>query len=360
MAQSVTLSVIVTACDSVSTLASALRAIRTSSLPRDAYELIVVDDASSDASVFIASRYADTVVKLTGERCGPAYARNRGAELARGQLIAFIDSDVVVRKDTLSTMVATLADRPDLNAISASHDETPGSTNFVSLYWNLLLRFGEERHGAHCAQFASGCGMIRREAFLSSGMFDEWRFATGCLESAELGVRLRHTGNGLLLSRDLKVSYLTRWNMSKVCREVWRRSRILARSLGYVRMSSAVPSEVVFTLTRSLSPVLALLATLTLAAAFFPAPSVLLKTGLVFGGLLLTNVPLMRFYAETRGLGFAIAVAPLHSLAQAVSIIALCTGWVLRGILGDPSPDATTQAYAELGLEMWPPVRRRR
>jgi len=33
--------------------------------------------------------------------------------------------------------------------------------------------------------------------------------------------------------------------------------------------------------------------------------------------------------------------------------------WMLREIFGDPSPDATTQAYSEVGLETWPPVPRR-
>ncbi|MFL5637761.1 MAG: glycosyltransferase family 2 protein [Gemmatimonadaceae bacterium] len=361
MAERVALSVIVTTCDSAPTLARALSAVRSSALRPDSYELIVVDDASEDTSVLVASRYADTVVKLSGRRCGPAYARNRGVEIARGKVVAFVESDVVVRRETLPKMLATLSERPDLGAISASHDETPGATNFVSLYWNLLLRFGEERHGARCAQFAVGCGMIRREVFLSSGMYDEWRFATRCLENAELGERLRGAGHSLLLSPDLKVMHLARWDAAAVCKEVWRRGRLLARSLGYVRMSSAVPSEVVFTLTRSLAPALALVGTLTLAAAFLPSSVAITKWVLLMtAALFVTDLPIHRFNARTRGFAFAVAAAPLHTIAQLVSAIALCTGWALRGILGDQSPDATTQAYAEVGLEIWPPVRRRR
>jgi hypothetical protein len=49
----------------------------------------------------------------------------------------------------------------------------------------------------------------------------------------------------------------------------------------------------------------------------------------------------------------------LHIFAQIVASLALCTGWILRDVFGDASPDATTQAYSEVGLEMWPPVRRR-
>jgi hypothetical protein len=49
----------------------------------------------------------------------------------------------------------------------------------------------------------------------------------------------------------------------------------------------------------------------------------------------------------------------LHIFVQIVAAIALCTGWVLRDVFGDVSPDATTQAYSEVGLEIWPPVPRR-
>jgi glycosyltransferase involved in cell wall biosynthesis len=132
MLEALPLSVIVSTHDSERTLREALAAIREIELPRESYEIIVVDDASSDASVAIAARYADTIVKLHGCRSGPAYARNRGVELARGQAIAFVDGDVVVRPDTLPRMLAALAERDDIDAVSASHADSSGAKNFVS------------------------------------------------------------------------------------------------------------------------------------------------------------------------------------------------------------------------------------
>ena len=354
------LSVIVSACDSESTLGDTLAAIRSSELPRSWYELIVVDDVSVDSSVAIAARYADKVVRLTGQRCGLAYARNRATELARSPIVAFVNGDVVVRPDTLSRMFDTLRDRRDVDAVSASHDESLGPQNFVSQYWNLLVRFGEERHAARSATFAPGCAMIRRDVFLSAGMYDEWRFPTACLESAELGERLRDSGYSVLLNTELRVSHLASWDIKSLFREVWRRGRLLARSLGYVRMNSAVPSEVVFTLTGTLAPAIGLLGTLSLLGAFVPPPHATSKWAIALGALVVTNLPIHRFYARTRGLAFAVASAPLHIFAQIIAAVALCTGWILRDLFGDSSPDATTQAYAEVGLEMWPPVRRRR
>jgi GT2 family glycosyltransferase len=353
------LSVVVSTRDSCATLREVLVAIRASDLPRNSYEIIVVDDKSTDGSVATAARYADTVVKLAGRPSGPGYSRNRGVELARGPVIAFVDCDVVVRPDTLSRMLTILREHPDIDAVSASHDETSGAPNFVSQYWNLLLSFGEQRHPGRCAQFAPGCGVVRRSVFLSAGMYDEWRFDTASMESVELGERLLGAGSGVLLSSELKVTHLKTWDLKSVSREVWHRSRILARSLGYFRMSAAAPGEVVFTLSRTLVPAVALLGTLMLAAAFVPPPHSGAKGGLALAVLLLANLPVHRFYAKARGIGFAIASAPLHIVVQIVAAVALCTGWILRDVFGDVSPDATVQAYSEVGLETWPPVPRK-
>lgn len=354
------LSVVITTRNSTATLRETLAAIRASELPGDSYEIIVVDDDSVDGSAAISARYADTVVKLTGRPVGPAYARNRGAELARAALIAFVDSDVVVRPDTLSRMLATLQERPDIVAICASHDGRSGAPNFVSRYWNLLLSFGEQRHSSRRGQLASGCGVVRRAEFLAAGMYDEWRFATAGMESVELGERLLGAGHEVLLSSELTVTHLKQWDVESVSREVWHRSRVLARSLGYQRMSAAAPSEVVFTLSRTLGPAIAILGTLMLGAAFVPSSHVAGKVVLALAAVLLTNFPVHRFYARARGIGFAIVSAPLHIFVQIVAAIALCTGWILRDVFGDVSPDATIQAYSEVGLNIWPPVPRRR
>jgi glycosyltransferase involved in cell wall biosynthesis len=354
-----TLSVIVSVRNCSTTLNDSLAAIRRSELAGVWHEIIVVDDASNDGSAGIAARYADTVVRLSGRPSGPAYARNRGVELARGDIIAFVDPDVAVRPDTLPRMLAMFSERLDLEAVSASRGKDGGATNFISQYWNLLLRFGEERNYGSCAQFASGCGALRREAFLSVGMYDEWRFTTGCLESVELGERLLGAGKDVILSPDLSVDHLRHWSLFSVCREVWRRGRLLARSLGYLRMRAAAPGEVVFTLSRTLTPAVALIGILFLAAAFVPSSRAAVKVGLALLTLLVINLPVYRYYARAKGFAFALVCAPLHILMQSIAASALCIGWILRDMLGDVSPDAATQAYSEVGLDVWPPVPRK-
>lgn len=357
-AHALPLSVVVPVCDNASTLREVLKGIRASNLADECYEIIVVDDASADGSVAIAARYADTIVRLGGRRSGPAYARNRGVETARGAVVAFVDPNVLVAPDTLPEMLRALAGNPRLDAISASRDENSGPTNFWSRYWNLLLRYGEQRHAGRCAQFAPGCGAVRRQVLLDAGMYDEWRFPSASLENVELGERMLRAGYEVLLSPQLKVTHLTRWTLISVCAEIWQRSQALARSLGYVRMSASAPGDVVLTLIGAATPALAVLAIVVLAAAFVPEPYPASNIVFLLAALVVINVPLHRFYSAARGIGFAVLSAPLHPLVEGVAALALFTGWVLRGLLGDVSPDATTQAYSEVGLEIWPPVPR--
>jgi len=336
-----------------------LTSICNSLMARDSYELIVVDDQSTEESASLAARYADKVVRLSGPPAGPAYARNRGVEIAGGAVVAFVNGDVAVSPGTLPAMMRTLAERPEIDGISASHSETSAAQNFASRYWSLLLRYGEQRHGGQHAHFAAGCGAVRRDVLVSAGMYDEWRFVTEGVENFDLVHRLIVAGHRVILDSNIRVTHLKRWTFRAVCWEVWRRGTLLARSLGYQRTRTTIPGEVVFTLSRALSPAVAVLGTLTLAAAFLPEPHALATGGIAFSALLLTNLPVHRFYAKAAGLGFAVAAAPMHILVQLVAGMALCNGWILRDMFGDVVPDVTTQAYSEVGLEMWPPVRRR-
>ncbi|HEV7837488.1 MAG TPA: glycosyltransferase family 2 protein [Gemmatimonadaceae bacterium] len=357
MTSAIPLSVVVPVCDAADTLDRTLNAILASALSREDYELIVVDDSSSDASPIIAARYADTVVRLTGRQSGPAYARNRGAELARGAVVAFVDADITVRPETLGGMLQLLGTHAGLDAIAASRDQSSAADNFASQYWNLLVHYGEQRDISG-GSFTSGCVAVRRSALFSAGLYDEWRFATACLESVELGKRLERAGHGVLLSRELQVTQQKRWSFLSVCREVWHRSVLLTRSLGYHRTRDLAPTEVVFTLSRAAVPAFGVVSVVVLCSAFFSEPAWLIAIAIALAGSIVANSSLFLFLARARGWAFVIAAAPVHIVMQCLGGIALCVGRLMRDTVGDRLPDAATQAYAEVGLETWPPVRR--
>src|ERR1700733_12045350 len=103
------------------------------------FEVIVADDASTDDTPRVAESMGMTLVRLP-RRSGAAAARNAAAELARGEILMFIDADVCVHPDTLAVAAASFDD-PSVDAVFGSYDLEPAEPNFLSQYKNLAHRF---------------------------------------------------------------------------------------------------------------------------------------------------------------------------------------------------------------------------
>jgi glycosyltransferase involved in cell wall biosynthesis len=118
-------------------------------------EVILVDDGSTDDTRrVIASRYGsdERVIYVFQEQAGVAVARNTGLARARGDLVAFLDSDDVWRPGKLALQLACLARLPEagmiwteMNALDAAGEVVPGS----SLRSIFTLRAGLEELFAH-------------------------------------------------------------------------------------------------------------------------------------------------------------------------------------------------------------------
>lgn len=76
------------------------------------FEILVVDDASTDKSAEIA-RQKDVLVLSMPKQSGPAAARNLAAESARGEILMFVDADVVLNIDTLARVAKRFETQPE-------------------------------------------------------------------------------------------------------------------------------------------------------------------------------------------------------------------------------------------------------
>src|SRR5207237_10463312 len=105
-------SVIVPSYASAGTIRSCLAALLRQDAPF-AYEIIVVDSSEDETPAIVRREFPQVQLIHLAERAGPETARNRGAEQARGEILAFIDSDCMAQPDWLRRLVARVEEGYD-------------------------------------------------------------------------------------------------------------------------------------------------------------------------------------------------------------------------------------------------------
>lgn len=308
------LSVIVPVHNGEATLEEVLRALRVSELPKERWELIVVDDASSDGSAELARRFANQVVRLEAPPSGPAFARNRGAEVARGECLAFVDADVVVHPDTLGRMLEGLADASDVVAVFGSYDTEPRARGLVTEYRNLLHHRVHSSRPGDADTFWAGLGAIRRAEFLRMGGFDDARYPRPQIEDIELGYRLRARGHRIVLDPAIQGTHLKRWTLRDLLLgDVLNRGLPWARLLLERRLVGAGSLNI--ELQERVLTVLAVAGVVALPVALLLRSWALLAVGTGFlGAVVVSNAPLLLWFSRVRGPWFAAGVVPLRLL----------------------------------------------
>ena len=284
----------------------------------DLLELIVVDDGSKDGSAAFAAELGARVVP-SGGRLGPGAARNRGAREARGDVLLFVDADVVAHADVVPKVRARFAreaaapepGRAPLVAIFGSYDDAPPERNFMSLYMNLRHHWTHQRAPGEASTWWAGCGAIRRDAFLRVGGFDAARYVRPAIEDIELGYRLRDAGGRIELLPDVQGTHLKRWGARELIEtDVFRRAVPWARLLqARPRAEAELNVSPVERARAALAGVLALTVVLAAAGAVpAAAPLALLAAAL------LANAPLLAFFARRAGPLFALGAGLFHQL----------------------------------------------
>ena len=141
------------------------------------FELIVVDDGSTDNTPKLLSSYGDKIRVITQANQGPSAARNRGIEAAESEWIAFLDSDDVWKPDKLKKQVQFITDNPDTKICQTEE---------------VWVRNGKRvnprnKHEMHSGWIYEQClplcivspssVMIHQDVFEKTGLFDETMLA---------------------------------------------------------------------------------------------------------------------------------------------------------------------------------------
>ncbi len=221
-------SIVIPAYNAGKTIEECLRSVRALEYPADRHEVILVDNGSRDATAQIARDLG--FPPLACEKRGASAARNRGARQAKGEILAFTDSDAVVAPDWLARLVEPF-----------DSAEIAGAGGLI-LPWRV--KTGAEAHATFIRvldqeRFLAGRppymppfvatvnAAYRARAFFEIGGFDE---ALSICEDADLAWRAQWAGGRLAFAREARV-----WHHHRPDRKSYFR-QVFAYGCGTVRL----------------------------------------------------------------------------------------------------------------------------
>jgi len=354
------MSVIVPAFNAVPTLRQVFEAIEASDLPRDEFEIILADDGSTDETSLIGAEYCDRVVRLSGKPHGPAFARNRAAETSRGEVLVFVDADVIVHRDALRRLAAHFRAGPEPAAVFGSYDNKPADPGFVSQYRNLMHHYVHQRGRGEAETFWAGLGAIRRASFLEVGMFDEWHYARPQIEDIELGRRLRRFGHRLVLDPDIQGTHMKAWTLRGTLLSDFRHRGVPWMWLLLQEGSPAQEQTLnVRTIEKALTALAAIAMLMPIVCLLVRDWRPLLVSAAIAILVVAANIGFYKFLLPLRGIAFTLTVLPLHLAYYAGNALSVVSGWVVHHLFGEPIPSAESAAHAQIGIDTWPPPPRR-
>jgi glycosyltransferase involved in cell wall biosynthesis len=280
-------------------------------------EVIVVDDRSTDDTAAVARGIGAKLVE-TPVNGGPGAARNLAAGIATGDVLWFVDSDVVAWPDGAGRIRAAFAD-PEVAAVFGSYDDAPEGRHWFSRYKNLLHRYHHQRARRDARTFWAGCGAVRAGVFRELGGFDVETYRVPSIEDIELGYRISGAGHRIVVDPQLQGKHLKVWTYrNAIATDIYRRalpwSRLMILREGLTDDLNTSVGE------RLRAGLAGLLLLSVLALPFVPAawPATVVLLLLAFAA----NLDFARMLARNGGLPFALASILFHQFYYVYSAAA--------------------------------------
>lgn len=212
------ISVIIPVYNGEKILARCLTSLQSQTIPRDKYEIIVVDDGSKDGTRKVAEGFNVNVISQKNQ--GPAAARNIGVKTANGNIALFIDADCAAAPNWIEEMTKPFSN-PDIVGVKGTY-----KTAQKSLIARLVQIEYEEKYERmkrfpyidFIDTYAAG---FRKDIFQKYGGFNT-SFPTATVEDQEFSFRLAKDGHKMLFQPDAFVYHLhqsTLWGYMR--RKFW-------------------------------------------------------------------------------------------------------------------------------------------
>ena len=259
-------SIVVPMFNSENTIQAALRSLSEQNHP---HEIIVVDGGSSDRTLSLLGSDA----RVSVAKGNQAVAMNTGINLARGSLVAFVDSDCIAPRGWLERMVNVLK-QEKAAAVFGGNTVRPDDPLISRLTWRIMgsllgsggtihaRTFNHPRSIEHVPSYNA---LYVRQVLLDLGGFDE---ELGGAEDVEIGKRLLRGGYRMVYAPGGEVWHKGRDNLTSFWRQMrgfgWSKGRLFRRDISHLRLVHLSPLilaliTLILTINFPLTPFLILL-----------------------------------------------------------------------------------------------------
>lgn len=253
MATSPLISVVIATYNRCEVLRETLSRLDQQTLSYDLFEVIVVDDGSTDdTAAMVASMTGNCKFSLryfAHENHGPGYTENVGIRAAHHPLLLLIADDIWPSPYLLAEHIATHQKYPELNlavlgGVSQSPDLPP---TVLHKYWDPFQydRFVDGSE-IDAVNFLACNVSIKREFILAGELFRERQAAAH--EDIELGYRLRQRGMRLIFAQKAAGFHQHTENLDRICKRAYE------RGLNFDMLLDTIPAEFVLPLYKIATP----------------------------------------------------------------------------------------------------------
>jgi len=186
------------------------------------FEIIVVDDCSTDDSAAIIAQYPCRIIPLS-EHGGASKARNTGAQNSRGDVLFFIDADCLLQPDTLAKAASAYMESGPEVIIGGTYTLLPYDQDFFSTFQSIFIHYSETKNLSNPDYIATHAMLIQAGIFKKSGGFNEDFMPI--LEDVEYSHRLKRMGYRMRLDPAIQVHHIFNFTLTKSLRNGIRKAK---------------------------------------------------------------------------------------------------------------------------------------
>ena len=168
------ISIVIPTLNRIKDIKECIAALEKQDFPKDKYEMIVIDNGSSDGTREFLKEQADAgkIRFLEQKKKGASAARNLGVKTSRAEFIAFTDDDCIPKEKWLSELLDSFPEDKKCAGVGGPV-VTINKNNMIGRYCDYCRVWGEMTFGGKGLHITTMNSLYRRSALLDVGIFDE-------------------------------------------------------------------------------------------------------------------------------------------------------------------------------------------